>query len=189
MHTRAWRWLLSFGLSLLVGSFSGAAPVRALAADADHFTFLGTTTAMTPMLFVGGTGSFSFSAGFTGATQCAGTSADSDDLFSDVDTPPSRCELFGSGTYNNVVCGTGFMHGTATLTEYDGSTVSDIYDFTFDITYVAGSGTLAGFATERGAFSESSPIAGHVLFAPTSFAGPPNCVTSLSILGTVASTV
>jgi hypothetical protein len=189
MFSKPRRWLLSFGLSFLCAGPISTVGVTAQTADADNFTFQAISTSMTPMQLVGGTGSVAFSAGFTGATVCTGGSTDSDDLFSDVELPPSHCELYGSATYTNVICGTGFVHGTATVTEYDGTKVSDVYDFSFDITYALGAGTLAGFATERVDGGETSPIAGHVTFAITGVGPPPICATSLTITGTLASAI
>ena len=168
---------------------SAIRPVAAQTVDADHFTFRAISTAMTPMLLIGGGGTIAFSAGFTGGTLCTGASADVEFFIPDIDTPPARCELYGSATYTNIICGTGFATGTATLVEYDGSSVSDAYDFTFDITYVLGFGTLTGTATERGS-SEVAPITGNMAFAiGTPGNLQPVCATAITITGHLASTV
>jgi hypothetical protein len=157
-------------------------PVAAQDVDADHFTANAITTGMTPMLLIGGSGNLNFSAGFTTATTCAGTSHDSGTGLVAVETDAApTCQLHGSASYVSTVCGTGSLHGSATLTEYVGQDVSDTYTFTFDVVVVNFIGILAGTGAEANS-TESDLINGTVTLVNTGPGTPPVCATSLDVI-------
>jgi hypothetical protein len=150
----------------LVGTFLtmsalAVAPLTASAADGDtDFGHeVGHTTGLTPVQLLGGSGSYSFS-----SDVCVFVSTDA--------FPPEfgTCGTTSSGTYSNIVCGTGSASGSATFTEADGG--SDTFSYT--ITFVAGVGVLQGGAT------------GVVVIIPTGLGAPSSCVTAFTPVISVA---
>jgi hypothetical protein len=151
--------LLSLVGTVLAAGAIASAPLAASAADGDTdvAAFVGHTTGLTPVQATGGTGSYSFV-----SDVCAGVSLDA--------TPPEAgtCSITSSGTYSNIVCGTGSASGSATATEnVDGA--ADTFSYT--ITFVAGVGVIQGGAT------------GVVLIVPTGLGAPSSCVTAFTPVG------
>jgi hypothetical protein len=161
-----------FGTLLAAGAIA-AAPVVASAADdgdVDVAAFTGQTTSLTPVQLVMGSGNFTFTttslAG--GAPSCAGVSTDA--------TPPevfTSCTITSSGTYSNIVCGTGTATGTSTsVTEPDGSAEAM---GTYTIVFAAGVGVLV---------DTTDPAVGVVDISPSQsgIGSPPNCVTQFNVI-------
>jgi hypothetical protein len=125
------KFMTMLGTVLAAGAIA-ATPLAASASDGDvdAAVYVGHTTSLTPVLLVGGGGTYSFT-----SDVCAGAS-------SDVDA--GLCTISSSGTYSNIVCGTGnvLAGSTATTTEPDGA--SDTVGIT--ITFVAGVGVLTSGA-------------------------------------------
>jgi len=121
------------GLSIL--------PASAQSVDVDAVVFAGATGSLTPSVQLsGGTGSFTF-----GSIACAAASVA---VNADGDTPDAEaeaCVIAASGTYANMICGTGTADGSATITgtigvELENTTVN------FHIMFTAGVGILTGTA-------------------------------------------
>jgi len=154
-------------LATLVGTIFAAGalaitPLTAMAADGDvdAGVAVGHTTTLTPVQLQGGTGSYSFA-----SDACAAVSSD--------DVPPAEtCTISASGTYVNIVCGTGTAPGTATVVEADGS--SDT--FGYSLTFVAGIGVVTGPGTPP-----SVPPVGVVVIVGTGVGAPSSCVTSFDV--------
>jgi hypothetical protein len=130
-----------------------------LPASADGTTgaasYIAQTTSMTPVQLVGGSGVYSYA-----STVCA-----------DVNLTPQAgvCSAASGGTYTNIVCGTGTMSGTQTVTVAGNSvTVS------YNITYMAGVGIITGPGP-------SVPPIGVVVLAATGPSSPPNCTTQYTL--------
>jgi len=91
----------------------------------DTVDFTATTTSLTPPVgAVGGTGSYTFA-----SSACEMVSA----------PEVGACTLVSSGTYSNIVCGTGTWSGTANLNGPDGSE-----SMSYTITFEDGTGELTG---------------------------------------------
>ena len=93
------------------------------ASAAQAAVFVGQTTSLTPVLLVGGSGSYTFN-----SIACV-----------EAPSPAGLCSITSSGTYTNTVCGTGAANGVATVTP--GPT------FSYHIQFVSGVGVLTGGAT------------------------------------------
>ncbi len=105
MKTRM-KFAASFGAILAAGAIA-VTPAFASDGDADAAAYVGATTSLTPVQLVGGSGGYSFS-----SIVCAGVS-------SDVDA--GLCTLTSTGSYVNIVCGTGTVSGSVTTGEPDGA--------------------------------------------------------------------
>lgn len=83
---------------------------------------------------------------------------------------PSACpNLTGSGTYMNLICGTGLLTGTLTVTEPSGETAT----LSYTIVIVAGIGAVeAGFSDDGG----SGVAAGAAVITPEP---PSSCLTGV----------
>jgi hypothetical protein len=124
----------------------GLAAMPAGAAGGKVAVFTGFTTSLSPPVQqVGGSGSYAFQ-----SSKC------------EEAAPAKACSISSSGTYTNIVCGTGSASGTATLSP-DGKT------FSYHITLVAGLGVLTGGAT------------GLVDIVPTGLGKGKACVTHFTI--------
>lgn len=149
--------LLSLVGTVLAAGAIASAPLAASAADGDSdvAVFVGHTTGLTPVQLTGGSGSYGFV-----SDVCAGASTDT--------TPPevATCGISSSGTYTNIVCGTGSAAGSATATEPDSTDT-----FSYSILFVSGVGVLTGGAT------------GVVLIVPTGNGLPSSCVTQFTPVG------
>ena len=137
--------------------------------------FRACTTSLTPIQPVGGSGSYGLStnSGSCGGapTLCAGGGTDG------TVAPPATCALSASGTYLNLVCGTGTTGGfpgtadSATLTLGTSSAT-----LSYGMVFIDGVGLLSGTTTAP----DGTPgvVEGAVLLTPTSG----NCVTPVSAL-------
>jgi hypothetical protein len=85
-----------------------------------------------PGLFETDDGAFDFN----GNATCAGA-----DVAGPAVVPPRTYTIDASGTYNNLLCGTGTANGTAWLTGTGGNTT--FIESTFGITFAAGTGKLS----------------------------------------------
>jgi hypothetical protein len=160
MKTR-FKMVAMLGTVLAAGAIA-ATPLAASASDGDvdAAAWVGHTTSLTPVLLVGGGGTYSFS-----SDVCAGAS-------SDVDA--GLCTISSSGSYTNIVCGTGTVFSaTATTTESDGA--SDTVGIA--ITFVAGVGVVTGAPS-------ATTVAGVAVLVGT---GPgtngSTCVTGFDVVG------
>jgi hypothetical protein len=82
---------------------------------------------------------------------------------------PLGCSIASNGTFTNIVCGTGGVMGSATITEVGESTPATA---SYAATFVSGLGVVTGTYDDDGG---QGPLVGLVLLAPT-VAG--NCVTT-----------
>ena len=147
---------IGLGLASLVGAIavmalgSGSAMAAGTAATC---ALEGQTTSLTPPVqFMNGTGSYSFS----GQAACQ------------IQGSPGLHALTSSGTYSNIVCGTGTADGTATIDGFGTRA--------YHIQFVSG----VGLVTVNGA------PAGHVTIIPTAFGAPGqlnDCVTQFTVAG------
>jgi hypothetical protein len=112
--------------------------------NVDTIDFTGNTTALTPVQLVGGSGTFAF-----GSNLC------------EMVSPPEAgsCSIAASGTYVNIICGTGTVNGTANISGPDGTET-----MTFSIAFAQGSGTLTG---NMSADDGPATVAGTVEITPT----------------------
>ena len=165
MRSRAGRLGFVCGVVCLVVSLS---TTRAGAAAPLTAVFGGNTTALTPMPTVGGSGAYTFSSA-TPSPQgvpgfCVGTVAVATNIL---------CTLTLSGTWQQVVCGTG-VTGGGPLAQTDTGFVdfgSAGFGFRYSITYVDFVGILIGNAA-------GAPVFGWVVLTPTGG----NCTTGVTNL-------
>jgi hypothetical protein len=136
--------------------------------DTDVSVFAGETTGLTPILLVGGSGNYSVStARFEGqGGQCETESTDGV-------VEVGICSVALTGTYVNLVCGTGSIPSgsTATVTEFDGATDT----FTIAVQLVAGLGVVT-FAGGAGVIQIEPSIDQPV-------GTPPVCLNGFSVEG------
>ena len=145
--------------------------------DVDVIWFAGSTTALNPgVQLVGGSGTYSFNtSSFEGLPGICG-------YISTDTTPPEvaagSCSVTSSGSYTNIVCGTGSVIGSTTVTEADGG--SDTYGI--DITFAAGLGVVTSTSggTAVGVVQLLPPL------APPP--GPPVCVNQFDVVGAAVTT-
>jgi len=122
------------GILGLVSALAAFNPMGAHAANAGAFAFTGATTGLTPVLWVGGTGTYAFTGGCV-----VGASVST--------TGPQvgvGCTVQASGSYTNVVCGTGF---TGALALADSATItsgSNTIGIKYSIVFVATVGVVVG---------------------------------------------
>lgn len=126
--------------------------VHASDGDTDFGHEIGQTTSLTPIQFVGGTGTFTYN-----TIVCAIVSSDGPEA--------STCSTSATGSYSNIICGTGSASGSETTTEADGSSSTE----SFSITFVSGTGVMTGGAT------------GLFVVIPTGSGFPANCATSFDM--------
>jgi hypothetical protein len=142
--------------------------------DLDTAVYVGQTPpgGLTPVLLVGGGGSYTFN-----SIACAGASVDLDGAVPDP-TAVGLCSITSTGTYTNTVCGTGTVNAgsTASITEAD-----ETYNASITITFVAGVGVVQGSVG-------ADPVVGVAVLLPTSPATPPACVTGFTVVGAAATT-
>lgn len=135
------------GLLAAAVTVVGLAALPASAAQGKVAIFDGNTTSLNPPVQqIGGSGTYSFQSGV-----CEEAS------------PAKKCGVTSSGTYTNIVCGTGSAHGSAFLTPNN-------LTFNYSITFVSGVGLLTGGAT------------GVVDIVPTGIGKGKNCVTKFTVL-------
>jgi len=184
--------LLGLGFSTLAASAD-----LVQAGDIDAIGFSGMATVTPAIQLVGGPdGTYSFSTsgsvlGLPGA--CMAVSADSDVTVgtTDADGEVGPCTLASSGTWHNIVCGTGTAGGTATVTETPdfvgpgAGKPSDVYTINYGIQFVAGIGVLVGTATEQKDATESSEVVGVVQLAAVG----PCPITQFQVSGWAVSTI
>jgi len=133
-------------LSLATGLAAVALSILpAAAANPEVAVFSGSANAA--VLLSGGGGTFSFSTG----APLGCTAVDPDDGV------VASCTINASGSFTNIVCGTGSASGTATISDPSDGGVT----VTFSITFVAGVGVLTGSA-------QGGPVAGAVLITANS---------------------
>ena len=149
--------------------------------DLDVYAFTGNAT-LSSVSIVGGSGSFSFS-----ATTCDGLSTDDDTDELHV----GSCSLTASGTYTNVVCGTGLLSGSGEWDENDMQRGDDAYTIdSFTAVLVAGIGVLEGSAHEHPGINdgeaENGTVVGVFVVAPTQPSTPVGCPSLLTVVGAVA---
>ncbi len=170
--------LLGLVGTVLAAGAIAAAPVIASADDdaVDAAVFTGQTTSLTPVQLALGSGAYSFQttslAG--GAPSCLGVSTDS--LPSEV---AAGCTVTSSGTYSNIVCGTGTATGNATITESDGST-ENVNGYT--IIFVAGVGVLVDVSGVAGGGGDDAAAVVDITPSQNGIGSPPNCVTQFDVL-------
>lgn len=131
----------TFAGLLVAGTFA----VSNVSADTggDNVTFTGATGSLVPPVqAVGGGGSFTFA-----SKTCEAV---------DTDHGPQACTITASGTYTNIVCGTGTANGTATVTS-----AGETETISFSITFVGGQGKLTGTTSDGDAAN------GYVNITPT----------------------
>lgn len=138
--------------------------------------------------WVGGYGNFSF---FADANPVVGLTP-SWCIFQVSAPPPSAsvgCQINASGSYSNIVCGTGTATGSATLTAnppaIEGVGASVDVTVNFDILFVGGVGVVTG-ATSAGTLGV---VAGVVVLTPLGSSVPPpagSCVSSFTVVGVTA---
>jgi len=173
---------LRFKLLSAAGIFAAAVGLSMMpvaAAGAQALAVQGTVTGVNVQL-VGGSGSYAFnygSAPVTGAPLCQVVAeVGTDDLGPEV---AGSCSLNASGTYANIICGTGTTGGgalngasdTATLSgEPEGGTFTTI---SYGITFVASVGVVLGTATGG---EDSGTLGGVVQITPASG----NCVSGVT---------
>jgi len=143
-------------------SILGVPPV--LCGDLPDVTHAGADTPSVDL--VGGCGAFSF-----GSNVCAGFS-------SDDAAPVINCSVTATGTYENIVCGTGLAAGAANGPEANQTEA-------FTIVFVGGMGVLVGSA------SDGDTVVGAVQLSPNPANpvpadGPPDCADSFQISAEVA---
>ncbi|MGI8609331.1 MAG: hypothetical protein ACR2MY_08920 [Candidatus Dormibacteria bacterium] len=122
------------------------------------------------VLLVGGGGTFGFNSG-----TCA--------LMSDVDstTEPAgsevdtHCSVTASGSFANIVCGTGTADGSASISSTDGSAL-----ISFHIVFAGGVGTITGSGTESDG-GTGLVVAGTVQIAPDAGGSPPVCTNGFTV--------
>jgi len=136
--------------------------------DADTAAFVGTALVFPAVGFAGGGGNFSFASSTCTLASASGLGGEAGEPTPDAELPPtSTCSVNASGTYANIVCGTGIAAGTGSLTEGAGS---DSYAAQFSIFFTAGVGTLLGVATESepdgGGVAGAQPVVGTAVLIP-----------------------
>lgn len=163
------KFLAVAGTLAAVGALTSS-PLTSSAAGAGAAVYEGQTGQLTPGVpLLGGTGTFSFTA------NCIVGAA--------VDTVPqvgvggalAPC-ISASGSYSNIVCGTGSAAGSGpfSLTAIVGVGASSAsYNSTFSITFVAGLGVITGTASGT---TGTGPLVGTASLLPTNG----NCVTPVS---------
>lgn len=161
--------------------------------DADLAVVVGTATATPPIQLTFGGGSFSFS-----STVCAMSSVNAPPEATETEPPlpgvldaepNATCTAMASGSYGNLVCGTGIAAGSGTLTEGSGSDTYSIVEF--EVSFFAGVGLLAGEAYESesdgGGLAGQSRIAGEVDIVPVPpLPGAPACASNLDVAALLA---
>jgi hypothetical protein len=158
---------------LLLGSLTALGIVGATAGTASAAqtlacpNFQGSTDTLTPPVqFLGGTGTYSFhgpaTCSLNGSTPAANNST-----------------ITSTGSYSNIVCGTGTATGSADIKVGTATAVH----LTYTIQFVGGLGAITGTGTSTGG--------GPVSIRPslTNAANPPgDCVTQFDVVGAFAGT-
>lgn len=163
----------------LIAAVCLASLVAALPAGASGayvVRFEGCTTQLTAVQLIGGTGSYSFSSGacsFPGSAQLGCTAAGT----ATTASPPvgaGTCDISASGTYVNIVCGTGTTGGGLTVmsdtaTASPGNVVGsvDTVGTRYGILFVAGIGLIRGQVTSSNHLPAGSNLAGFAQIIPT----------------------
>jgi hypothetical protein len=190
---------LTMGLAIAFAHASFALAADDEALDLDSAEMEGGATVSPPIQLDGGGGTFSFAtATVAGGPACVIMSADGPAageteplLDGTVDAEAGRtCTASASGTYANLVCGTGVAAGSGTLDEGDGSDVYTLADF--HVSFFAGVGVLFGAVvgeSESDGTAVEAPVAGVVTIAPTApLPGAPACVDHLAVAVALATT-
>ena len=144
--------------SLAVIGVLGGGAASAQAATTAACQFSGSTTSLSPAVQLqGGSGTFAFQ----GPATCSVNGG-----------APQSGNINASGSYSNIVCGTGSATGTATITA--GSTSVTI---AFTINFAGGQGVARGTGATTGA--------GYVGIRPATdgIGSPPACVTKFDVVG------
>jgi hypothetical protein len=164
--------LLGTATALVAGavvSLWGTVGVTAqeLPAGFDAAVFTGAAGGITPPVqTVGGTGTYSFSGSCTVAV--------GDSEVGGAPEVPSSCTITSTGSFTNVVCGTGLVTGSATINEGapDPSTISANYT----IVFVGSVGVVVSTSVTESDSPPPAAAAGVVQILPTTG----NCVTPVS---------
>jgi hypothetical protein len=133
---------------------NAAAQVDPVSVVSDVVTFTGHTTNLTPVTYTGGGGTYDFN-----SSVC--------DIVSDIGVTESvtgevgGCTFGAPGSYNNLVCGTGFAWGTFSIVA-EGS--NPYATGSYGIIIVAGQGVVTGSGSEV----DSGPVllAGAITLTP-----------------------
>ena len=159
-------------------------PLLAHAQGVGVIAFQGNTTSLTPVPWVGTPASASYTFNthvVAGVSLCAelGVDVDGDGALPEAGT----CGISSSGTYTNIVCGTGTATGSASVTGPEG------YGINYTITFVAGLGVLLGSGADTDGGNNGTDV-GIVDIAPNTdnhaVAPPPTsnaCVTDFLATG------
>lgn len=150
-------------LSLMAGACAAAALTLAAwpanAATAAAIVFQGTTSSLTPVQAVGGTGAYAFSTSTNAGGVVPGwcvdagaTTSPAPAVYVGAGVGGSGCSSSANGSYNNIVCGTGTTGSTAMLglaeTDVAVDTASTVGSASltvdYGIVFVAGVGVIHG---------------------------------------------
>jgi hypothetical protein len=159
--------VLLLGSLAALGVIGGTAGPASAAQTLVCPAFLGSTDTLTPPVqFQGGTGTFSFhgpaTCSLNGSTPAANNST-----------------ITSTGSYNNIVCGTGTATGSAAIKVGTAAPVN----LTYTIQFVGGAGAITGTGTSTG----GGPV--HIRPSLTNAANPPgDCVTKFDVVGAFAGT-
>lgn len=192
---------LATGLGVLCAAAAlTMGPTMASAAGVDAAVFVGTTSTLscsssgllpatptctgTGLPIIGGSGGYVFT---TNGLVCEGlVSTDVPPEAGDPDVATS-CSISSTGSYTNVICGTGLASGTANLSS--GGDPDDSYTASYSIVFVGGIGVLTGSVTANGGDDNGATVAGVLSLSPTAALPPTGeCVAGFDVAGVVATT-
>lgn len=147
------------GMAMSAAALALVAATPASAAGPGASAYVGQTTSLTPVAVQGGGGAYTFN-----SLLCVGAYVNS--------TSAGACVITSSGTYSNIVCGTGSASGSATVT-WTGPIGSGSETVSYGITFVAGVGVMTGGAD------------GAVVIVATGSGLPDTsqCVTQFTVVG------
>lgn len=170
-------------------------PLSAKAAGTDVMGFIGTTDVLTcsssgivsatptctgtGIPLVGGSGAYDFT---TSGLVCQVVVSEdvSPDATPDA-PPPNGCSLTSTGSYINIVCGTGLASGTANV-----SANADDDDFTasYSIVFVAGLGVLSGTVLSSNGDDFGASLVAVLTLSPTAALPPTGeCAAGFNVTG------
>jgi len=163
------RALVVVAAAALPALAAATAPVAAEEmADLDAAVLSGTASAPGVLVVGGPPGIFTFNSSVCVMASASGPGGEAGESSPDVEAPDLSCSATATGSYFNVVCGTGLVFGTGSLSE---GASSDTYTVTeFSIVFVSGVGVLSGVVTESdadgGGTAGAQPLYGTVLLEP-----------------------
>jgi hypothetical protein len=121
--------------------------------------------------YVGGSGTYSFATGTFLPVGCEAADLDSA-------SPVSACTISSSGTYTNVVCGTGLAQGSATVSA--ATETIDVNDYT--IAFAGGLGVIESTAVSD-SDGDATAAAGLVDISPVGSGGTAYCTSGFNVIG------